>query len=192
MFQFGLSEFPNEMGQAPQHTANSWASHWHQRHDIADKILATYRELDFDASDDQQDEEEEGEVLAEIKDDQDDDDDTMSANETSRDQKGRLRSEGTFSGDTDVVDTEEDEANMGEPGSSFTRGDWCILARFIARNHWDEMSHKERWQAFTETVCYPPCVRFLQNYSWLCSTRLSDPEGLGPSFIAKTNSVRSP
>jgi len=40
---------------------------------------------------------------------------------------------------------------MGEPGSSFTRGDWCILARFIARNHWDEMSQKERWQSFTET-----------------------------------------
>ena len=92
----------------------------------------------------------------EMKNDEDDDAESvaMSANEPSRDQRGVIRSEGTFSdfGDPDV-DTEDDEADMGEPGSSFTQGDWRILARFISKNHWDEMSPKERWQTFTETVC---------------------------------------
>jgi len=143
--------------KAPHHSATSWASHWHQRHDIADKIFATYHDSsDADAEDDedQQNEEEEVEVEEEMINDEDDDaqSEAMSANETSRDQRGVLRSQGTFSdfGDPNV-DTEEDEADMGEPGSSFTRGDWCTLARFIARNHWDELSRKERWQAFTDT-----------------------------------------
>lgn len=145
------------MSQAPHHSATSWASHWHQRHDIADKIFATYHDSsDADAEDDedQQNEEEEGEVEEEMINDEDDaQSEAMSANETSRDQRGVLCSEGTFSdfGDPNI-DTEEDEADMGEPGSSFTRGDWCTLARFIARNHWDELSRKERWQTFTDTV----------------------------------------
>lgn len=148
--------FPNEARQAPHHSATSWASHWHQRHDIADKILATYHgnsEAGAEDDEDQKNEEEEGEVEEEMKDDEIDDaqSEAMSAIETSRDRKGV--SQGTFSdlGDPNV-DTEEDEADMGEPGSSFSRGDWCILARFIANSHWDEMSRKERWETFTETV----------------------------------------
>ena len=91
----------------------------------------------------------------EVKNDEDDDarSEAISATENSRDKRGVHRSEGTLSdfGDPNV-DTEEDERDMGGHGSSFTHGDWCILARFIARNHWDEMSRKERWQSFTETV----------------------------------------
>ncbi|KAF8445798.1 hypothetical protein L210DRAFT_992200 [Boletus edulis BED1] len=140
--------------KAPHHSATSWSSHWHQRHDIADKIFATYHNnSDADAEDDedQQDEEEEVEVEEEMKNDQDDDahSEAMSADEASRDRKVVIRSEGTFS-DFGDADTEEDEADMGEPGSSFSRGDWRILARFIAKNHWDEVSPKERWKAFTE------------------------------------------
>ncbi|KAF8560227.1 hypothetical protein OG21DRAFT_1401960 [Imleria badia] len=131
--------------KAPHHSASSWASHWHQRHDIADKILATYHdnsEADAEDQEDQQNEEEEVEVEEEIKTEDED-----------AESRGVIRSEGTFSdfGDPDV-DTEEDEADMGEPGSSFTRGDWRLLAKFIAKNHWDEMSPRERWQSFTEAV----------------------------------------
>ncbi|KAG8219690.1 hypothetical protein J3R82DRAFT_645 [Butyriboletus roseoflavus] len=155
--------------KAPHHSVTSWASHWHQRHDIADKILATYHgnsEAYAEDEEDQENEEEEVEVEEEMNDDEDDDAQSealvLSANETSRDQKGVLRSEGSFLDfDDPDIDTEEDEADMGEPGSSFTRGDWCILARFIARNHWDEMSRKERWQTFTETV---------RDYSLGCSS----------------------
>lgn len=149
------SAIPNQASQAPHHSATSWASHWHQRHDIADKILATYyenSEADPEDNEDLQNEEEEVEVEEEMQDDEDDDahSETMSANETSRHQLRSERISSDFGGPN--VDTDEDEANMGEPGSSFTRGDWCILARFIAKNHWDEMSRKERWQTFTETV----------------------------------------
>lgn len=95
------------------------------------------------------------EVEEEMIDDDDDDaqSEALSEDEPLHDQKGVLRSEGTtLDFDDPNIDTEEEEADMGEPGSSFTRGDWCILAKFIARNHWDEMSRKERWQNFTETV----------------------------------------
>lgn len=95
------------------------------------------------------------EVEEEVKHNEDDDvrSEAMSATENSRDRRGVIRSEGAFSdfGDPNV-DTQEDEREMGGHGSSFTRGDWCTLARFIAKNHWDEMSRKERWQTFTETV----------------------------------------
>lgn len=90
-----------------------------------------------------------------MKNDEDDDAQSQqtSANEAPRDRRGVIRSEGTFSDfDDPNADTEEDEADAGEPGSSFTRGEWRSLARFIAKNHWDEMSPKERWQGFTEAV----------------------------------------
>lgn len=103
----------------------------------------------------QQDEEEEVEVEEEMKHDEDDDaqSEAMSATETPRVHRGVIRSEGTFPDFVDInADTEEDEHDMGEFGTSFTRGDWCTLARFITKNRWDEMSQKERWQTFTETV----------------------------------------
>jgi hypothetical protein len=71
------------------------------------------------------------------------------------------------------IDTEEDEADMGEPGSAFTRGDWCIIARFIAKNHWDEMASKERWDTFTDTVRGFFCVTCNQLKSAQYETRRS-------------------
>ncbi|KIJ21890.1 hypothetical protein PAXINDRAFT_173914 [Paxillus involutus ATCC 200175] len=128
--------------KAPHHSATSWASHWHQRHDIADKILATYRR-DY-GSEEEADEEDEEE------DDEEDDaeSEAVPSTQTPRSRTGP----GTFLDFADPnIDTEEDEADMGEPGSAFTRGDWCIIARFIAKNHWDEMASKERWDTFTDT-----------------------------------------
>lgn len=148
------STFPNDTNQAPHHSATSWSSHWHQRHDIADKIFATYHdssEVEAEDDEDQKNEEEEVEVEVEMKNDDDDAQSEAMSNETSRDPKGVVRSEGNLS-DFGEADTEEDEADLGEPGNSFTKGDWRTLARFIAKNHWDEMSSRERWQAFTETV----------------------------------------
>ncbi|KAI6031628.1 hypothetical protein BKA83DRAFT_4203116 [Pisolithus microcarpus] len=49
------------------------------------------------------------------------------------------------------ADTEDDEADMGEPGTPFTRGDWCMMARFMARSDWDEMTPKEKFDTFAET-----------------------------------------
>lgn len=54
-------------------------------------------------------------------------------------------------GDSDL-DTEDDEADMGKPGTGFTRGDWCVLARFIARTDWHELTPKERFDTFTQAV----------------------------------------
>ena len=86
------SAFPNGASQAPHHSATSWASHWHQRHDIADKIFATYHDSsDAEAEDDQQNEEEEVEVEEEMKNDDDyAQSEAISANDTSRDQRGEI------------------------------------------------------------------------------------------------------
>ncbi|KAF8140394.1 hypothetical protein EV363DRAFT_1312395 [Boletus edulis] len=139
--------------KAPHHSATSWSSHWHQRHDIADKIFATYHDnSDADAEDDEDQQDEEEEVEA------------MSADEASRDRKVVIRSEGTFS-DFGDADTEEDEADMGEPGSSFSRGDWRILARFIAKNHWDEHETKRPGKSWAEF--------YRRNEAWKYSARSS-------------------
>ncbi|KIJ68607.1 hypothetical protein HYDPIDRAFT_106819 [Hydnomerulius pinastri MD-312] len=135
--------------KAPHHSATSWASHWHQRHQIADKILATYRQ-DYEYGDDEEDNDEEQAG----NDDDDAESEAESAAKAPSRRRGRapVRPDGTIVDFGDAnVDTEEDEADMGEPGTSFTRGDWCILARFIAKNHWDEMPSKERWDTFTDT-----------------------------------------
>ncbi|KAF9244561.1 hypothetical protein BU15DRAFT_71533 [Melanogaster broomeanus] len=102
------------------------------KRELSDKILATYRG-DYDSVGDAEEDEESND---------EDEDDAESEAETPRTRRDL--------GDPNI-DTEEDEADMGEPGSAFTRGDWCILARFIAKNHWDEMTPKERWNAFTDT-----------------------------------------
>ncbi|KAF9229127.1 hypothetical protein BS17DRAFT_689378 [Gyrodon lividus] len=130
---------------APHHSTTSWASHWHQRHDIADKILATYRG-------DYASEEEEGEGEGEEEDNSDGEEDNaecevVPTTKWPRDRRAQCKLD--FADPN--ADTEEDEADMGEPGSVFTRGDWCILARFVAKNYWDEMTSKERWDTFTDT-----------------------------------------
>lgn len=123
--------------KVPHHSANSWASHWHSRHDLADKILATYRDLAYAESDHR----------------------VSGADSATRSKKYHPQNDTSDSsgsetwsdfGDSDA-DTEDDEADMGEPGTGFTRGDWCVLARFIARTDWHELTPKERFDMFVET-----------------------------------------
>ncbi|KAH7885920.1 hypothetical protein F5I97DRAFT_1876407 [Phlebopus sp. FC_14] len=119
--------------KAPHHSATSWASHWHQRHDIADKILASAHQ-DYDVEDNEEEDGTEPEAQSEFPHKS-----PQSDNEAFLDWS-----------DADA-DTVEDEAGMGEPGLAFTHGDWCILARFMARNQWDKMSSQARWDGFTTT-----------------------------------------
>ncbi|KAI6007214.1 hypothetical protein EDD15DRAFT_2209687 [Pisolithus albus] len=116
--------------KVPHHSSTSWASHWHSRHDLADKILATY----------QRGEDTESRADSEPK----------SLPHTSERNSTSLGDPSTYYSDQDA-DTEDDEADMGEPGTPFTRGDWCMLARFIARSDWGEMAPGERFDSFAET-----------------------------------------
>ncbi|KAG1716002.1 hypothetical protein ID866_1167 [Astraeus odoratus] len=117
--------------KAPHHSAVSWASHWHSRHDVADKILATYWHRAYDGP-------------------------SPAANPIEDAREHHTQDETSDSGppglDFDLdTNTDDDEAEMGEPGTAFTRGDWCILARFIARTNWHEMTSRERFDEFVET-----------------------------------------
>lgn len=105
---------------------------------MADKILATYRDLAYAESDHR----------------------VSGADSATRSKKHHPQNDTSDSsgsetwsdfGDSDA-DTEDDEADMGEPGTGFTRGDWCVLARFIARTDWHELTPKERFDMFVETV----------------------------------------
>lgn len=116
--------------KVPHHSSTSWASHWHSRHDLADKILATY----------QRGEDAESRADSEPK----------SLPHTSERNSPSLGDPSTYYSDQDA-DTEDDEADMGEPGTPFTRGDWCMMARFMARSDWDEMTPKEKFDTFAET-----------------------------------------
>jgi len=93
---------------------------------LADKILATYRDLAYAESDHR----------------------VSGADSATRSKKHHPQND---TSDSDA-DTEDDEADMGEPGTGFTRGDWCVLARFIARTDWHELTPKERFDMFVETV----------------------------------------
>lgn len=130
------------------------------------------------------------EVEEEVKNDEDDArSETVSTIEKSRGQRDVLHSEGIYPnfGDPDV-DT-EDECDMGEHRSSFTRGDWCILAKFIAKNPWHEMSRKERWQTFTETVRDHFKGVAASSLCWSSTVR-NDPRRRGLNFIVKMRLVR--
>ncbi|KAL4070813.1 hypothetical protein J3A83DRAFT_4245584 [Scleroderma citrinum] len=119
--------------KAPHHSATSWASHWHSRHDVADKILATYRRTADEESDD---------LASDL---------GSTDSRKSRSQYRDSSDSETWSDFDFDAATEDDEAEMGEPGTGFTRGDWCVLARFIARTDWHEMTPKERFDMFVET-----------------------------------------
>ncbi|KAI6162070.1 hypothetical protein EDD17DRAFT_1579788 [Pisolithus thermaeus] len=110
----------HKKGTVPHHSSTSWASHWHTRHDLADKILAAYqRGVDTESR-------------------------------ATKHHSPPLGDPWPYCSDQDA-DTEDDEADMGEPGTPFTRGDWCMFARFMARVDWDEMVPKERFDTFAES-----------------------------------------
>ncbi|KAG2154699.1 hypothetical protein DEU56DRAFT_725175 [Suillus clintonianus] len=110
--------------KAPHHSAPSWASHWHARHDIADKILYSFQGDDDDDDDDEEEEEDEEEENSD------------SPNTP-----------------TDEVEDSETEVipDMGAIGGSFTPADWRIIARYVARTPgWNDMVSRERWEGFLE------------------------------------------
>jgi hypothetical protein len=166
--------------QAPHHSAPSWASHWHARHDIADKILYSFQGADDDDDDDDDDGEENDE-----NDDNSDSPNTPSdviedsetevirqTTSTHRRTKPAARVPKTkmvapkrgasFSqsspspspGNHDPsATTDTDEADMGAIGGSFTPADWRIIARYVARTPgWNDMVGRERWEGFLEKV----------------------------------------
>ena len=135
--------------KAPHHTLGSWHSHWHSRHDIADKILAAAKgELTSNSghNSDSSDVHNPSPLARRTRYDVD----YSSASESSE----RDASE---SGDDLVivdVDIEEDVINMGYSGGQFTDADLRMMARHInSTTDFDTKTSKLRWETFGNLVC---------------------------------------
>ncbi|EIW86857.1 hypothetical protein CONPUDRAFT_148902 [Coniophora puteana RWD-64-598 SS2] len=117
--------------KAPHHTSQSWSSHWHARHDVADKILAAatarlYNEVKT---------EEPQSIPYDSPEEVEADEDSSSESESIDSDYGSVEG-----------DTEDDVKEMGQAGSSYTRGDFRVVAKHIARTpNWENLTAAARW-----------------------------------------------
>lgn len=151
--------------QVPHHSATSWASHWHTRHDIADKILHSFQG-DENEDEEEEDEEDSGSSSSpsEVVDEDSESEVVRQTTSSHRRMKPPPRVPTTSKrvasfhySPSDMYDsfatTDIDEADMGQSGSMFTPADWRILARYIARTpEWNDIVSRERWEGFLEKV----------------------------------------
>ncbi|KAG0696028.1 hypothetical protein DFH29DRAFT_952859 [Suillus ampliporus] len=157
--------------KAPHHSAPSWASHWHARHDIADKILHSFQGEEDDDEDEDEDEDEENSDSPNTPSEAVEDSESEVIRQTTSSRRrvkptARLPNTKTVaskrvassshaspSPSSDIHDpsvtTDTDEADMGAIGGSFTPADWRIIARYVARTPgWNDMVSRERWEGF--------------------------------------------
>lgn len=124
--------------KAPHHTPQSWASHWSNRHDLPDKILAAARGESL--SDDE--DEDEDEILP-IK-------DRPKLDENSSDEDESVSDVSSDDADDEPVE-HCTESDMGRKGEPFTNADLYMVAKHAAKySAWSSMPSKDRWDSFTE------------------------------------------
>ncbi|KAF9455075.1 hypothetical protein P691DRAFT_655007 [Macrolepiota fuliginosa MF-IS2] len=136
--------------KAPHHTAQSWASHWSNRHDLPDKILAAAHGESLTDEDDDDDDEPEQVRPAKRQPHYRD----LSSDEEEEEEGGGNKSEG------EEEEEEEDdndsvkrytENEMGQKGEPFTDADLYMAAKHAAKySAWGEMASKDRWERFAE------------------------------------------
>ncbi|KAF8167751.1 hypothetical protein B0H34DRAFT_28743 [Crassisporium funariophilum] len=135
--------------KAPHHTAQSWASHWSNNHDLPDKILAAARGDEYEGSDES-----------------DSSVEKMTATKRKPKYKETTTSEesdGSESENESASEPEDDdedegkplrqwtEKDMGEKGGPFTDADQYIAAKYIASfPKWEDALTKDRWAPFHE------------------------------------------
>jgi len=141
--------------QAPHHTAQSWASHWSNRHDVPDKILAAAQGESVLSDDDDDDDDDEPELTRptkrrprykEISTDEDEDND--------EEEEEDAKSEGEDDAEDDGKAINHYlESEMGQKGDPFTDADLYMVAKHAAKfSRWLDMPSKDRWEPFTEKV----------------------------------------
>lgn len=156
MLLSGLPSYPLTVFQAPHHTAQSWASHWSNRHDVPDKILAAARGESVLSDEDEDDDDDEPEVIRPTK-------RRPRYKELSTDEEDDSEEEEDAKSEED--DDEEDdgkpihhysESEMGQKGDPFTDADFYMVAKHAAKfSRWLDMTSKDRWEPFTEKVWIP-------------------------------------
>ncbi|KAJ3516452.1 hypothetical protein NLJ89_g1102 [Agrocybe chaxingu] len=124
--------------KAPHHTAQSWASHWSNNHDLPDKILAAAKGDDY-PSGESSSEEEEALVKRRPK---------YKDPSTTEDENSDSDSEESDSDDSKPV-RHYSEKEMGTSGTPFNDADQFIAAKYIANfPHWETTISKDRWDPF--------------------------------------------
>ncbi|KAG1749851.1 uncharacterized protein EDB91DRAFT_1109985 [Suillus paluster] len=159
--------------KAPHHSAPSWTSHWHNRHDIADKILHSFQGEEDEDGDEDEDEDEENSDSPNTPSEVDEDSESEVIRQTTSSRRhtrptARVPNTKTVasrrvtsfarrspSRSSDIHDpsatTDTDEADMGAMGGLFTPADWRIIAKYVARTPgWNDMVSRERWEGFLE------------------------------------------
>jgi hypothetical protein len=152
-----IADSSTSFSKAPHHTVVSWTSHWHSRHEIADKILAAAKgELTSESS-----------SVSLVNSPNEpptarrlhyhEDSSSASGFEDIEESASEVRdgSGSNYSDGSDMVDvnTDEDIEAMGEGGGPFTKADTRVVARYIASNpDWDSRTGRSRWEPFEKMV----------------------------------------
>ncbi|PPQ67047.1 hypothetical protein CVT25_005648 [Psilocybe cyanescens] len=136
--------------KAPHHTAQSWASHWSNNHDVPDKILAAARGEEYDSGDSSSSEEEDAtprrrpkyKDITTSEESGDEESDAGDQNEEPEDD----------SDDSDETPIRHySDKEMGERGAPFNDADLYVTAKYIAAfSNWDNANSKDRWEPYHE------------------------------------------
>lgn len=146
------------VAKAPHHTAQSWASHWSNNHDIPDKILAAAKGEDYESGSETEAKQENVNVVTRRKPTYRDLTTDEESEESGSENEGP---EGQSEEDDDDEDEDDEddgvpprhweERHMGTKGSPFTEADLYVTAQYIVSfPNWDEASSKDRWTPFSE------------------------------------------
>jgi hypothetical protein len=136
----------------------SWASHWSNRHDLPDKILAAARGESYVSDEDDDDDEPElirstnrrPQYRDPTTEDEDDDDDGQS----NKSEEGK-QNDNDDDDDDDETIRHYNESQMGQKGEPFTEADLYMAAKHAAKyDRWLDMTSKDRWDPFTDQVSF--------------------------------------
>lgn len=139
----------------------SWASHWSNRHDLPDKILAAARGESYVSDEDDDEDDDEPELIrptkrrpqyrdltTEDEDEEDEDEDDGQLNKPADDDD-----DGDDGDDDNEAIHHYSESQMGQKGEPFTEADLYMASKHAAKyNQWLDMSSKDRWESFSEQV----------------------------------------
>ncbi|KAG7099017.1 hypothetical protein E1B28_000900 [Marasmius oreades] len=131
--------------KAPHHSSQSWYSYWSNHHDLPDKILAAAHGEEEggsgEGSGDASSEEECDTVRRRPKYKEPSSDEDEESQATEEDE------ESDVDGDSQIPSF--DENAMGQPGTSFTKADLAIVARYVSTfDDWSAATNATKWGAF--------------------------------------------
>ncbi|KAF8898901.1 hypothetical protein BD779DRAFT_1795470 [Infundibulicybe gibba] len=133
--------------KAPHHSAQSWASHWSNRHDLPDKILAAAQGEDYNSDPEMSSEEETVAIRPRPK-----------YRDPSSDEEEEKTSQTHTQSSSDSDDSNDDmslkswdASEMGTKGGPFTDADLYITAKHVASlSNFHQLSNKEKWGPYSE------------------------------------------